>query len=78
MDTLIAWLVIIWGIYIIVYTKKVGDFTGEIEFAERYLGKGRTYSFLKLIGLAMIIISFMWMTGGLQSFLISMFGREFL
>jgi len=53
----------------IVYTKAVVDFTGRFDFAERWFLSGGTYTFIKLAGLAMSILSFMWLTGGLQGFL---------
>ncbi len=62
------------GLYIIVYTKQVGDVTGEFEFVERFMGPGRTYSFLKFLGLLMIIIPFMWMFGGLEDLIVKYLG----
>jgi len=57
------------GIATIVYTKQVVDFTGRFDFAERWFLGGGTYTFMKLFGLSVAILSFMWMTGGLNSFL---------
>lgn len=62
------------GILMIVYTKKVVDFTGHFDFAERWFVSGGTYTFIKLLGLAMSILAFMWMTGGLESFLAGVLG----
>lgn len=53
----------------IVYTKNVVDFTGRFDFAERWFISGGTYTFIKLLGLSISILSFMWLTGGLESFL---------
>ena len=74
---MLGWVFVIGGILLIVYTKKVGDFTGEIGFAEKYLGRGGTYSFIKLVGLAMIFFGFAWMSGGLKVFLWDKFGVFF-
>ena len=71
---MIAWLLIPAGIYIIIYAEKIGNFTGEINFAEKFIGTGGTYTFIKLVGLAMIILSFMWIVGGLDHFLKSTLG----
>lgn len=58
----------------IVYCEKVVNFTGEIPFAEKYLGTGGTYTFVKILGLLTTIMSFMWITGGLDVFLKSTLG----
>ena len=70
-----ALLAIAAGFYIIIKTDDVGKFTGEIPFAEKYLGIGGTYSFLKLIGLAMILLSIMYLTGGLDIFIKGTIGK---
>ncbi|HOX41252.1 MAG TPA: hypothetical protein PK263_03590 [bacterium] len=46
------------GFLLIIYSKAITDSTGRVDFAEKYLGMGGTYSFWKLIGFAMIIFSF--------------------
>ncbi len=71
---LFPWILIVAGVLMVVYTKKVGDFTGEIEFAERHMGPGRTYSFIKLFGVVLIILSFLWIGGGLREFFYSLLG----
>ena len=70
----ISVLLIIGGILMIVYTGKVVDFTGRFDFAENWFPGGGTYTFIKLLGLAMAILSFMWITGGLQGFLATFLG----
>lgn len=73
---LIAILLIPTGFFILIRADKVVDnFTGRIDFAEKYLGSGGTYTFIKLFGLAMIILSFMYLTGGLGWFLSNTLGR---
>lgn len=71
---LISLLLIAGGIAMIIYTKQVVDFTGRFDFAERWFLSGGTYTFVKLAGLAMTILSFMWLTGGLQPFLAAVLG----
>lgn len=66
--------VIIAGFIMILKTEKVGQVTGEIPFAEKVFGGGGTYTFIKVVGLLMIILSFMWMTGTMQTFLRTIFG----
>jgi hypothetical protein len=56
------------GLGLVVKTKRVKDFTGSFTFAEKWLGMGGTYSFLKLLGLALIIGTFLWLTGTLDRF----------
>jgi len=74
---LIAWLLIPAGILMIVYTDHIERFTGEISFAEKYIGAGGTFTFIKLFGLTMSILAFMWVTGGIQPILQSTLGKFF-
>jgi hypothetical protein len=54
------------GLGLVVKTKRVKDFTGSFGFAEKWLGMGGTYTFLKLLGLALMIGTFLWLTGTLD------------
>jgi len=51
------------GLGLIVYTEPVKRFTGSFSFAEKWFGSGGTYNFLKLIGIAIIVGTFLWLTG---------------
>jgi len=55
---MIAWILIPVGILMVVYAEKVGRLTGSIPFAEKIFGIGGTYPFLKLVGLAITILTF--------------------
>lgn len=66
---LIALLLIPAGIIVVVKTAQIGDFIGEISFAEKIFGSGGTYTFIKLFGVSTTILSIMWLTGGPQEFL---------
>jgi hypothetical protein len=73
---MIAWLLIPGGIYILLKADKIVDnFTGPIPFAEKYIGMGGSYTFIKLFGLAMTIFSFMHVTGGLEWFIAGTIGK---
>ncbi len=72
---MIAWLLIPAGILMIAYVEKVVRFTGEISFAERWFGSGGTYTFMKLLGLGITLLSIMWVSGGLEIFLHATLGR---
>ena len=50
------------GIGFIVYTEPLKRFTGSFAFAERYFGRGGTYTLLKICGLLIIIGAFLWGT----------------
>jgi hypothetical protein len=63
------------GFLILVFRPQIKDFTGDIGFAERYLGSGGTWTFLAGLGALIFIFSLMWATGTLQSFLTNTFGR---
>lgn len=74
---MLAWFLIPLGIIIIVYSNKIVEYTGELDFAEKIFLQGGTYSFVKFVGLGMTILSFMWAVGGLKPLLTSFFGPLF-
>ena len=53
------------GVLIMKYSVAITDqFSGRIDFAEKYLGVGigaGTYTFWKLFGLAMCVLSVLWL-----------------
>lgn len=57
------------GMLILIYRPQIKDFTGDVGFAEQYLGAGGTWTFLIIVGVAIFFFSLMWATGSLQSFL---------
>ncbi len=74
---MLAWILIPAGVAMIYYAKNIVDFTGEIGFAERFFLQGGTYTFIKLLGLAVTILSFMWVIGAIQPMLNSALGPFF-
>lgn len=62
------------GFLILVFRARIKDLTGNIDFAERYLGTGGTWTFLVGLGLALFILGLMWSMGTLQGFLLGTFG----
>ena len=61
----------------IIYRQKIKDFTGNIDFAEKYLGSGGTYTLILIIGVLLFIVTLMYVTGSLQSFMRTVFGPIF-
>ena len=59
------------------FRKPLHDFTGDIGFAEQYLGSGGTYTFFVLLGVLVFIIGLMYAFGTLQVFLGNTVGRIF-
>jgi hypothetical protein len=59
------------GILVMKYSVIITDqFTGKIDMAEKYLGTGigaGTYTFWKLFGLGLCILSVLWFFGYLSS-----------
>lgn len=51
------------GLSLIIYTEPIKRFTGSVEFAEKWLGSGGTYNFLKLLGIFLIVFTILWATG---------------
>lgn len=74
---MLAWILIPVGIAMIVYARNIVEYIGEIDFAERFFLQGGTYTFVKLFGLGLSILSFMWAMGGLQPMLVTFFGPLF-
>lgn len=59
----LAPFVFIAGILLMRYTVAVTNFTGKLEFAEKYFGGGLgagTYTWWRLCGLGLSIISILW------------------
>jgi len=54
------------GLLLVWKTEPIKRFTGSFDFAEKYLGSGGTYTFLKLCGIIVMIFTFMWLTGTLE------------
>lgn len=62
---------------LIIYRNKIKQFTGDIDFAEKYLGSGGTYTLILIVGVLLFVITLMYVTGTLQSFLKTTFGPIF-
>lgn len=59
---------------VIIYRSKLKDFTGDIGFAEKYLGAGGTYTLFVFIGIGLFFVTLMYITGTIQSVLSGLFG----
>jgi hypothetical protein len=78
MDRILAGLIgIPLGFAIIVYRYHLKQFTGNIGFAEQYLGGGGTYNLFIIIGLAVSILSMMYAFGTLQDSFVGYLGPFF-
>ena len=66
-------LVLIFGVglgYILIrYNGKMKEIIGSLDWVDKYLGAGGTYLFLKLVGLMLIVLSFLYAVGTLQDVL---------
>lgn len=62
---------------IIVYRVRIKHFTGNIAFAEKYIGTGGTYTLYVILGVLVFILTLMYVTGTLQAFLSGTFGPLF-
>ena len=56
---------IIIGFIVLRYYKWLVDHTTRIDFFEDHLGPGGTYTFVKLVGVALILASFYILVNGL-------------
>lgn len=51
-------LFMIIGIVMVAYSGWITDNTSRIEYAEKYLGAGGTYTFWKILGVVSVVLSF--------------------
>lgn len=65
------------GVLIIIYRYQIKQFTGDMDFAEKYLGYGGTYTFLILLGILVSVFATMYAFGTLQELMQSTLGRFF-
>ncbi len=66
------------GILLVLKTETLLEFTGRISWVEEHFrGFGGTRMFYKLLGVLIVFISLMYMTGMLQNVIVAMFGRFF-
>ncbi len=77
MDIVIALILVGAGFLMILKTDGVIGFFGRNSWAERHLGAGGSISFYKLIGVVLIIISMLWITGLLDNLFLGPFGSLF-
>ncbi|KKT76632.1 MAG: hypothetical protein UW70_C0016G0011 [Candidatus Peregrinibacteria bacterium GW2011_GWA2_44_7] len=77
MRILTGLLISIAGFLLIVYRERVKGMTGDIGFAEQYLGGGGTYTFYLLLGIVLFFVGLMWASGTLQSWFIENLGLYF-
>jgi len=77
MTFLTGLIISILGFLLIVYREKVQQLTGDIGFAEQYLGGGGTFTFFLILGVMIFIGGLMWATGTLQAWFGSSLGTYF-
>jgi len=62
------------GILILKYTMFIKEnFIGDIDWAEKHLGRGGTYTLIKIIGVIISILCFLYMVGSLQTMMYDFF-----
>ena len=50
---------------------------GSVQWAEEHLGTGGSHTFYKLLGIVIVLISFLAMTGLIQGIILGIFGPLF-
>lgn len=66
------------GILLVIKTEPLLGYTGHIGWIEEHLrGFGGTRMFYKLLGVFIVLVSLMYMTGMLQNMIVAIFGRFF-
>ena len=75
MNWLIALGIIAVGMLMVIKTNWIIDFTGRIDWAEQHLGsEGGTRIFIKLLGVLVILGTFLGVTGILGGWVKAIFG----
>lgn len=59
------------------YRRQIKDFTGDIGFAEHYLGSGGTNTLIVLIAILVFVLSTMYALGTLQAIIQGVLGGFF-
>jgi hypothetical protein len=67
-------LLIVAGVLIVKYTFQLANMTGRLDWVESKLGSGSTYFVYKLLGLAVIVVGFLYATGLAVPFFTWLFG----
>lgn len=65
------------GLALVIYRERVQAFTGDIGFAEKYLGTGGTFTFYLFLGIGTMIFSILYVTGASDAFIDNTVGRIF-
>lgn len=74
MRYIVGILFIILGAVIVLKSEAFFSFFGRIEIADRYLGaEGGSRLMYKLIGIAIVFLSLLYMTGGVEDILSALF-----
>lgn len=61
------------GTVLIMKTEAIFSWTGSIAFAEKYFGAGESRLFIKLLGVVIIFVGALVITGGAESIICSIF-----
>jgi hypothetical protein len=70
-------LISIAGFLLIIFREKVQRATGNIGFAEQYLGSGGTYTLFLILGVVLFFGGISWATGTVQTWFSVNLGRFF-
>lgn len=65
------------GVFLVIKSRSIKNFFGNVAWAEEHIGQGGTDSLWKLIGVAIIILSFLWMAGNTQKIFWGVMGQFF-
>lgn len=61
------------GAVMVLKTEPIFSWTGAIAFAEKYLGVGESRLFIKLLGVVIIIVGMLVITGAIENIILSLF-----
>ena len=79
-QVLLGLLLLAIGVVSLKYNYQLVRMTGNVSWAEQYLGAGGTYAFFKIVSVVLCLIGFLYMTGlwgGVFGWLVSPLARFF-
>lgn len=65
------------GALMAIKSESVFQTFGSVDWAEQHLGTGGSHTFYKLLGIGIVLISFLVMTGLIEGLLLGIFGSLF-
>ncbi len=74
MRIILGFIGVVVGALVTIKSESIYQMFGSVDWAERFLGGGGSHTFYKLLGILVVLISFLVMTGLIENVLLAIFG----